>query len=109
MMSEDTVFLVGESRTNQDNAVTKMYGAFFIVFEVLPETGEIVDVDCSLTLDLSKDFVRRMFLNRRIDEEEALDAQIKRRYFGSSSKAILVAYHDALKRYQKLKERGLEQ
>ena len=33
---EETYYIVGESRTNVDNAITKEYGSFFIAFEVIP-------------------------------------------------------------------------
>ena len=36
---EETYYIVGESRTNVDNAITKVYGSFFIAFEVIPSTG----------------------------------------------------------------------
>ena len=37
---EETYYIVGESRTNVDNAITKVYGSFFIAFEVIPSTGD---------------------------------------------------------------------
>ena len=104
-MNGETYYVIGESRTNLDNAITRMYGGFFIAFELVPETGEIVEVDCSRTLELTHDFVRRMFLYKRLEaDEKEIEAEVKRRYHGSSSKAILVAYRDALKHYQKIRE-----
>ncbi len=104
-MKEETYYIVGESRTNLDNAITKVYGAFYIAFEVIPETGEIVQTECSRTLDLTNDFIRRMFLHKRLAADaEIIEAEVKRRYHGSSAKAILVAYRDALKHYQKVME-----
>lgn len=38
----ETYYFTGESRTNVDNAITKVYGSFYVAFEVIPETGEIV-------------------------------------------------------------------
>lgn len=55
---EETYYIVGESRTNVDNAITKVYGSFFIAFEVIPSTGEIIQTDCSRTLELTNDFIR---------------------------------------------------
>lgn len=104
-MNGETYYVIGESRTNLDNAITRMYGGFFIAFELVPETGEIVEVDCSRTLELTHDFVRRMFLHKRLEaDEKQIEEEVKRRYHGSSSKAILVAYRDALKHYQKIRE-----
>lgn len=103
MAQEETIFLIGESRTNVDNAITKVYGSFYIAFEVEPSSGRIVEVDCSRTLDLTREFIRKIFVGRLIyKDSEAIEAEVKRRYYGSSSKAILVAYRDVLKRYIKL-------
>lgn len=99
--SRETYFIVGESRTNVDNAITKIYGSFFIAFEVLPATGEVLQCDCSGTLQLTNDFVRRLFVGKRLEaDREAIEAEVKRRYYGSSKKAVLVAYRDALKHFQ---------
>ena len=106
-MERETLFIIGESRTNLDNAITKIYGSFYMAFEVVSESGEIVDLDCSHTLELTRDFMRRMFLHKRmLKDAELLEAEIMRRYHGSSARAILVAYRDAAKRFQKLCEPG---
>lgn len=105
----ETHFFIGESRTNVDNAITKIYGSFFIAFEVLPETGEILRTDCTRTLELTNDFIRSIFLHKRLEaDEKVIEAEVKRRYHGSSSKAILVAYRDALKHYQKARAEAAE-
>lgn len=61
---EETYYIVGESRTNVDNAITKVYGSFFIAFEVIPSTGEIIQTDCSRTLELTNDFILNIPLRR---------------------------------------------
>ena len=38
------------------------------------------------------------------ERKETLEAELNRRYGGSSKKAIVVAYLDAIKRYPSLKE-----
>ncbi len=104
-MNNETYYIIGESRTNLDNAITKVYGTFYIAFELIPETEEILNVECSRTLELTNDFIRRIFLHRYlIKDAEALEAEIKRRYHGSSAKAILVAYRDAQKHYHRVME-----
>lgn len=106
-MREETYYIVGESRTNLDNAITKVYGTFYIAFEILPDSGEIVQAECSRTLELTNDFIRRMFLHKRLVKDEALiESEIRRRYHGSSAKAILVAYRDAVKHFQKACEQN---
>ena len=97
---EETYYIVGESRTN--NAITKVYGSFFIAFEVIPSTGEIIQTDCSRTLELTNDFIRKLFLHKHLETDaKVIEEAIQRRYHGSSWKALIVAYRDALKHYQR--------
>ena len=37
-------YIIGESRTNADNAITKMYGSFYMAFEVDEETARLLKV-----------------------------------------------------------------
>ena len=39
----NSVFVIGESRTNSDNAITKNYGTFYMAFEVDDLTSEVLD------------------------------------------------------------------
>ena len=47
-----TFFVIGESRTNADNAITKQYGSFYMGFEIDGETNQILDFSCTHTLDV---------------------------------------------------------
>ncbi|WP_342991416.1 DUF3870 domain-containing protein [[Clostridium] symbiosum] len=49
--------------------------------------------------------MRRLFIGKKfVTDAEQIEAEVKRRYYGSSTKAIIVAYRDALKRFKKIKE-----
>ena len=52
-MNNQTIYITGEARTTIDNAITKMFGTFYIAFEIILSTDEIVDVDCNATLRLT--------------------------------------------------------
>ena len=100
-----TRFVVGESRTNADNAITKTYGTFYMAFEVDDETLEVVDFSCTHTIDTTKSFLRKVFLGERFpDIDDWLEQTLSERYGGSSRKAVLVAYRDALKRWCSMME-----
>ena len=101
----ESVYLIGESRTNLDNAITKIFNSFYLVFEVDPETDQILQFGCTHTVDLTEEFLSRLFVGRNLWERKGtLEAELNRRYGGSSKKAIVVAYLDAIKRYPALKE-----
>ena len=71
-MNKQTIYITGEARTTIDNAITKMFGTFYIAFEIILSTDEIIDVDCNATLRLTRDFVNRLFLNHNIIKDEEM-------------------------------------
>ena len=102
-MDKRTLYITGEARTNMDNAITKIYGVFYMAFEVVEQTGEIVEVDCNATLELTRNFIRKLFLNHAIlSESQFLEQEVSQRYYGSSGKAILAAYRDARQHYRQI-------
>lgn len=106
MEQRETFYVTGESRTNMDNAITKVYGSFYIALEVDAGTGEILDFCCSCTLRLTEAFLRRLFLGRSLDRDcAALEAEILRRYHGSSARAVIAALRDANKRFLTAREK----
>lgn len=100
-----STFVVGKSRTNADNAITKMYGTFFMAFEVADGSYEVLDFSCTHTIETTQNYLRKMFLGQRFpDIDEWLGQTLHERYGGSSKKAVLVAYRDALKRWTAMTE-----
>ena len=95
-----SVFVIGESRTNADNAITKMYGTFYMALEIDDDTCEVLDFSCTHTIDTTQNYLRKLFLGQNFAEiDEWLEETLNSRYGGSSRKAVLVAYRDALKRW----------
>ena len=95
-----SVFVIGESRTNADNAITKMYGTFYMAFEIDDDTCKVLDFSCTHTIDTTQNYLRKLFLGQNFAEiDEWLEETLNSRYGGSSRKAVLVAYRDALKRW----------
>lgn len=99
---KNTLYLTGEARTTSDNAITKIYGVFYLAFEI-EENGEIINMDSNATLELTRDFIRKIFVGKNISDEDLIIEEILKRYNASSTKAIITAYKDALQRYKKLK------
>ena len=107
MYDASTVYLVGNSKTNTDNAITTLYKSFYIGFVVEPGSGRIIDVGCASTLRTTDEFVRSIFVGKAMGkDDEELEAEVKRRYHGSSQRAIVVAYKDAAKKLAEIQGRG---
>lgn len=109
MYNENAVYVVGNSKTNSENAITDIYKSFYIGFVVDSEDDKIVDLSCSSTIRTTCEFTKSLFVGKKMDIfDEDLENDIKRRYHGSSQRAIIVAYKDALKKYGQIKEKYFE-
>ena len=104
MYDKDTVFIVGDARTQEDNPITYTYNKFFMAFVVKKATGEIVDFQFSSTLDITDKFLKGIFIGKNIKEDQdKIEREVEGRYFASSKKAIIVALKDAAKKYSSIK------
>lgn len=93
--------VIGNARSQSDNPITHLFSSFFITFIVESETGIIVEAEPTVVLQTTKEFLKTLFVGRSLKAvDEDLEEDIKRRYLGSSQKAILVAYKDAVKKYR---------
>jgi beta-lactamase class A len=102
-----TYFVIGESRTNSDNAITKIYGSFYMAFEVDERTEQVLAFECTHTLDLTQQFLRKLFVGQHFPSINTwLEEVLEHRYGGSSRRAVLVSYRDALKRYRAMRREG---
>lgn len=103
--TKETVYIIGESRTNIDNAITVIYNSFYVAFEIDVDTDKIIDVGCTHTIDITESFIKKMFTGKNIVDLDDLEQEIKRRYHGTSQKAVIVSYKDALKKYMDVKNK----
>lgn len=100
MFGKDTIYVVGNAKTQSDNAITTQYGKFFIGFVINRQNGNIIACDATATLNITNEFIRSLLVDKNInDDPNTIKKEIEDRYFGSSQKAILVAYKDAQKQF----------
>lgn len=101
MSDTNTIYLIGEARTNTDNAITKIYNSFYIAMIVDTDTAEILDFGCSHTIGVTERFLASIFIGKHIGiDNEIIEQNIESRYFGSSKKAAIVAFRDAVKKFK---------
>lgn len=103
MFAENTIYIVGNAKSQQNNPITHQYGQFFIGFVVDRETGKIVSCGSSSTISVTSEFICSLFTGKSLqDDFEVIKQMVESRYFGSSQKAILVAYKDAQKKFSRI-------
>ncbi|HBV68950.1 MAG TPA: hypothetical protein DEF04_12825 [Clostridiales bacterium] len=101
----ETVYIIGESRTHMDNAITVIYNSFYIAFEIDIETDIILDIGCTHTIIITENFMKKIFVGKKFTDSDVLEREVIRRYHGTSQKAIIVSYKDAFKKYIAVKEK----
>ncbi|WP_080872335.1 DUF3870 domain-containing protein [Oceanobacillus timonensis] len=102
MYEDHMVYIIGDAKAPSNNPITKQYNGFFIGLVINKETHEIVDFDCSATIELTVRFLRSLFIKEKMIDTSTIINKIESRYFGSSQKGIIVAYKDALKKYKQI-------
>jgi hypothetical protein len=97
---ENSLYIVGDSRSQMNNPITQVYGQFFISFIIENDNGKIVDVECNAITSLTNKILKDILVGESMTTDfETIKNRIIKRYLGSSQKAILVAFKDAQKKY----------
>jgi hypothetical protein len=106
MYEKNTVYVVGNAKTNTDNAITLRFNSFYIGFVVDLKTDRIIDSSSSSTLRTTDEFIKSLLMGRSLKTfDDNLKEEVIKRYHGSSQKAIIVAYKDGVKKYNEMKKR----
>ncbi len=104
LYNRNTIYVVGHGKTSSDNAITAQYKIFFIGFVIDTKTDKIIDLGSSTTVSVTSDFIKSMFIGKTFNGyNQEISKEISKRYFGSSQKAIITAYKDAIKKYENIK------
>ena len=102
MFQQNTVYILGESKTSSNNPIMQKYNGFFIGLVINRETDQIVDAECSSTIALTSSFIKSLFVGKSILEVDQVLDEIEQRYFGSSQKALMVAFKNANIKYTQI-------
>lgn len=102
MYSKDTIYIIGDSKTASNNPIMQQYNAFFIGLVVDRTSHVIVDADCSATISLTSSFVKELFVGHSMLDVDSVLNEISTRYFGSSQKALAVAFKNAQIKYKQI-------
>lgn len=102
MYDQNSVYVIGDAKASLNNPITKQYNQFFLALVIDSSTDEIIDGECSSTVELTNRFVRSLFIGHSI-HDESIEDHISKRYHGASQKALIVAYRDAKTKYKQAK------
>jgi len=97
---KETLFFTGYARLPGGITASRVSEVVGVGVEVEPDTGRIVDAECTLATNLARDFFRRLVVGRRLEGDfAAVVKDIERRYHGSAQKALSTALKAVLEKY----------
>ena len=102
----ETIVIVGSARLPENITAKHVFGYVTIELEIDPVDLTIVDVSCTLLPFLVEKILQNALLGNRFDEaiEDAV-AQLDRRFYSVTKRAIIAALEDAFRRYKRTCEK----
>ena len=86
----ETIFITGYAKLPSSITAEKLYQVIAIGVEIDPDTGIIVETDCTLATQVGKNFYRKLVLGYNLSEGiDTLISRFEKRYHGSARKAII--------------------
>jgi len=94
------ILITGYAKVPQGLAASELYTTIALGLLVDKNTGEILDVDCSLVTQIARDFVKQLIIHKNLNELDVIEEALNTRYFGSARKALILAVRACLDKYQ---------
>jgi c-di-AMP phosphodiesterase-like protein len=92
LVNENIILFSGYARLPQGTAASEMYKVMALVILVDIRTGIIVDADCTLSVPISEQFVKKTLVGGNLrDNLEDLVQRLNKTYQGAAKKAIITA------------------
>jgi len=84
----------------QQNPIYNVHEKLLLILVVERETGIIIDCDINMICDLTRQFIKALFLGRNLaDDIDLIRDDIQKNYFGASVKALVIAARAARAKY----------
>ena len=96
-----TSIFVGHAKPPSNTVSGQMYTILSVVCEVDTQTGVIVAAEFTVASDLARDYLNRLLSGRNLNtDEDAIVADLEKRYFSGTQKALIQCVRDMAKRYR---------
>jgi hypothetical protein len=96
-----SVLVTGYSKVPAKTSAADIYSVMGICMEIDVENGDILEADCTLVTDLSKDFVIDLLKGENINDISGLEERFRKGYQGSAKKALVTGMKICHDRYLK--------
>ncbi|SMP51801.1 protein of unknown function [Anoxynatronum buryatiense] len=105
---QETVYFISYAKLPGEIPAATMHRVVGIGLIIHQETGEILDVSCTLLTREAREFLKSVLQGHNVHEEEseAIVELIRSRYHGLAQKAVCVAVKGSIERYFQWKNSG---
>lgn len=101
----NTWYITGHAQLPSDIPAYQLFKTVVIGLEVEPETGLITRAYCTLATPVARNIIASIIKGHNIPQDETLIIkEIDERYHGTSKKAVIYAFREAVKEYLTLKK-----
>ncbi len=98
--NEDTILVVGISKTSESNPITVLYENVILVLILEKITGDIINAEINSVCKITNDFVCSILIGHNLYRDtEFLCKQIADRYLGASKKTLINCIKDARNKF----------
>lgn len=105
-MEQDGILITGYAKFPQGITAHELYSVIALVLVVKKQSGVIIDADCSLATELTRNFVKALLIGCTLNDLAGIEKSLKAYYYGSARKAILSAVKNCAEKYRQICETG---
>lgn len=102
VMEQTNVLVTGYAKLPQGITAAELYSIVGVSLLVDRDSGNIVDVDCTLVTQVARDFVKSIVIGGNLNALDSIEAEFERSYLGSAKKALISALRTCNEKYRQL-------
>lgn len=98
-LERNEIFVTGYAKLPQGITATELYTVIAVGMLLDADTGDIIDVDCSLVTTVAREFVKKLMVGKNIDDLELIEDLFNEKYHGSARKALISSFRTCNEKY----------
>lgn len=101
-MENSQILVTGYAKHTQGLSGSEIYDTIALGLVIDCDSGQIVDVDCSLVTQIARDFVKQLVIHKNINDVDAIEEAFNSRYYGAARKALILAIRVCSEKYRRI-------
>ncbi len=102
-MDKNQVFVTGYAKLPEGITAWELYRVIAIGILVDIKTGEVLDVDCTLSTSVAKNCVKSLLIGKNFNLIKEIENDFDKHYFGSAKKSLITSIRICNKKFKQVK------